>query len=111
MTMSERQSRRVFPAGTGLHGVETEACAMGVAGLTDSGVPVPEADFLVAVAGSGPTALLPHGSPQTHYCWHMAAPQPTQTRTVVEADLRGYGATRAPAGGPHGEGYSKREMA
>jgi haloacetate dehalogenase len=26
-------------------------------------------------------------------------------------DIRGYGASQAPPGGPHGEGYSKREMA
>jgi haloacetate dehalogenase len=30
---------------------------------------------------------------------------------VVAADLRGYGASEAPPGGPRGEGYSKREMA
>jgi haloacetate dehalogenase len=30
---------------------------------------------------------------------------------VVAPDLRGYGASRAPAGGPYGEGFSKREMA
>jgi haloacetate dehalogenase len=30
---------------------------------------------------------------------------------VVAPDLRGFGASRAPAGGPRGEGYSKREMA
>ncbi len=30
---------------------------------------------------------------------------------MVTADLKGYGASEAPAGGPHGEGYSKREMA
>ncbi|MDP9260232.1 MAG: alpha/beta hydrolase, partial [Actinomycetota bacterium] len=30
---------------------------------------------------------------------------------VVAPDLRGYGASRAPAGGSRGDGYSKREMA
>jgi haloacetate dehalogenase len=30
---------------------------------------------------------------------------------VVVTDLRGYGASRAPAGGPKGEGFSKRELA
>ena len=30
---------------------------------------------------------------------------------VVVPDLRGYGASEAPPGGPHGEGYTKREMA
>src|SRR5205814_9900763 len=33
------------------------------------------------------------------------------THTVVAPDLRGYGDTVAPPGGPQGEGYSKREMA
>ena len=39
------------------------------------------------------------------------APALAAEHAVVAPDLRGYGATRAPAGGPHGEGYTKREMA
>jgi haloacetate dehalogenase len=69
------------------------------------------ADYLVAVAGDGPPVLLLHGFPQTHYCWRRVIPQLTRRHTVVAADLRGYGATDAPPGGPRGEGYSKRELA
>jgi haloacetate dehalogenase len=69
------------------------------------------ADYLVASAGSGPPVLLLHGFPQTHYCWRGVAPELSQRHTVVAPDLRGYGATSAPAGGPQGEGFTKREMA
>jgi haloacetate dehalogenase len=55
--------------------------------------------------------LLLHGFPETHLCWHRVAPRLPLAHTVVAPDLRGYGASEAPPGGPHGEGYSKREMA
>jgi haloacetate dehalogenase len=55
--------------------------------------------------------LLLHGFPQTHYCWRHVVPTLARGRTVVVTDLRGYGATTAPAGGPEGQGYSKRELA
>lgn len=67
--------------------------------------------YLVGVAGNGPPVLLVHGYPQHQYCWHRVGPELARTRTVVVCDLKGYGASRAPAGGPLGEGYSKREMA
>jgi haloacetate dehalogenase len=69
-----------------------------------------EADYLVGVAGSGPPVLLLHGFPQTQYCWRAVAPALAERHTVVAADIRGYGGTGAPAGGPKGEGYTKREM-
>jgi haloacetate dehalogenase len=69
------------------------------------------ADYLVASAGNGPPVLLLHGFPQTHYCWRGVVPALSQRHTVVAPDLRGYGATSAPAGGPQGEGFTKREMA
>jgi haloacetate dehalogenase len=69
------------------------------------------ADYFVAAGGSGPPVLLLHGFPQTHRCWEATAPRLARDFAVVAPDLRGYGASRAPAGGPHGEGYSKREMA
>jgi haloacetate dehalogenase len=72
---------------------------------------VGDADYQVALGGAGPAVVLLHGYPQTHYCWRRVAPELARSRTVIAPDLRGYGATRAPSGGPLGEGYSKREMA
>ena len=70
-----------------------------------------EADYLVGNAGNGPPVLLLHGFPQTHYCWRSIVPILAEQHTVIAPDLRGYGATSAPAGGPQGEGFTKREMA
>lgn len=72
---------------------------------------VGDASYQVAAAGDGPAVVLLHGYPQTHYCWRLVAPELARSHTVVAPDIRGYGATRAPRGGPLGEGYSKREMA
>jgi haloacetate dehalogenase len=72
---------------------------------------VGEASYFVAQGGAGPPVLLLHGFPETHACWHRIAPALAGAHRVVAPDLRGYGATRAPAGGARGEGYSKREMA
>jgi haloacetate dehalogenase len=80
-------------------------------GFEDSRVRVGEAEYAVTCGGHGPPVLLLHGFPQTHACWSGVAPALGRQHTVVAPDLRGYGASRAPAGGPHGEGYTKREMA
>jgi haloacetate dehalogenase len=69
------------------------------------------ANYLVGRAGRGPAVLLLHGFPQTHYCWRGIVPRLAERHTVVATDLRGYGATSAPAGGPKGEGFTKRELA
>ena len=69
-----------------------------------------EADYFVAHGGAGPALLLLHGFPETHVCWERIAPALAGSHRVVAPDLRGYGASHAPAGGPRGEGYSKREM-
>lgn len=63
------------------------------------------------VAGDGPPVLLLHGYPQTHLMWHRVAPALAEQHTVVLTDLRGYGDSDKPAGGPGHEGYSKRTMA
>jgi len=72
---------------------------------------VGDAAYHVVVGGSGPPVLLLHGFPQTHLCWDRVAPALAERHTVVLADLRGYGASTAPPGGPRGDGYTKREMA
>ncbi|HWO64480.1 MAG TPA: alpha/beta hydrolase [Umezawaea sp.] len=62
-----------------------------------------------AVGGVGPPVLLLHGYPQTHLIWHHVAPLLALDHTVVLADLRGYGDSGKPAGGP--AAYAKRVMA
>ena len=47
------------------------------------------------VGGDGPPVLLLHGYPQTHAMWHGIAPRLGEAFTVVAADLRGYGDSRA----------------
>jgi haloacetate dehalogenase len=70
-----------------------------------------DSTYAVAAAGHGPAVLLLHGFPQDHTCWHRVAPALTRRRTVVLCDLKGVGASRAPRGGPLGEGYAKRDIA
>jgi haloacetate dehalogenase len=74
-------------------------------------VQVGEARYFVAESGAGPPVLLLHGFPETHLCWRHVAPALAASHRVVAADIRGYGASTAPPGGPRGEGYTKREMA
>jgi haloacetate dehalogenase len=62
-------------------------------------------------AGSGDPVLLLHGYPQTHMMWHRVAPRLARTRTVVLADLRGYGESAKPPGGENEAAYGKRAMA
>jgi haloacetate dehalogenase len=80
-------------------------------GFQEWRIVVGDADYAVTVGGEGPPLVLLHGFPQTHACWSRVAPTLAGRHTVVAPDLRGYGASRAPAGGPCGEGYTKREMA
>jgi haloacetate dehalogenase len=82
-----------------------------LAGFSEAHHAVGDAEYHVATKGEGPPVLLLHGFPETHVCWHRVAPRLAADHAVVAPDLRGYGASRAPAGGPHGEGFTKREMA
>ena len=84
---------------------------MQIDGLEYRRIEIGDATYRVAVGGDGPAVVLLHGYPQTHYCWHRVVPELARSRTVIAPDLRGYGASEAPPGGPHGEGYSKRNMA
>lgn len=74
-------------------------------------VDTPGASINLVVGGSGPPLLLLHGYPQTHAMWHRVAPALAERHTVVAADLRGYGDSDKPAGGPGHANYAKRAMA
>jgi haloacetate dehalogenase len=69
------------------------------------------AEINVALAGAGPPLLLLHGNPLTLVSWHKVAPSLAQSFTVVAPDLRGYGDSSKPDGGPDHSGYSFRAMA
>jgi len=58
-----------------------------------------------------PALLLLHGYPQTLAIWHKVAPRLARKYNVVATDLRGYGDSGKPPGGPRQEAYSKRVMA
>jgi haloacetate dehalogenase len=59
----------------------------------------------------GTPVLLLHGYPQTHVMWHHVAPILAEHHTVVLTDLRGYGDSGKPSGGPTHDAYAKRTMA
>jgi haloacetate dehalogenase len=69
------------------------------------------AEIHVAVAGNGPPLLLLHGNPLTHVSWHKVAPSLARDFTVIAPDLRGYGDSSKPDGGPDHAAYSFRAMA
>jgi haloacetate dehalogenase len=62
-------------------------------------------------AGKGPPALLLHGFPQSHYCWHQVAPALAQHATVIIPDMPGYGDSIGPAPDKESLNYSKRATA
>ena len=84
---------------------------MPLPGFSETRRRVGAADLHAATAGQGPAVVLLHGFPETSFCWRRVAPRLAERRTVVAPDLPGYGASAAPASGPHGEGFSKRDMA
>lgn len=61
--------------------------------------------------GNGPPLLLLHGHPQTRAIWHKVAPELARHRTLVIADLRGYGDSSRPAAQEDHASYSFRTMA
>ncbi|GAC1602130.1 MAG: alpha/beta hydrolase [Hymenobacter sp.] len=61
--------------------------------------------------GAGPPLLLLHGHPETHVMWHKIAGELARHYTVVLPDLRGYGDSSKPEGGPNHTHYSFRSMA
>jgi haloacetate dehalogenase len=68
-------------------------------------------NVLVGGNQTGSPVLLLHGYPQTHVMWHHVAPVLAETHTVVLTDLRGYGDSGKPSGGPTHDAYAKRTMA
>jgi len=68
------------------------------------------AEINVAIAGSGPPLLLLHGNPLTHVSWHKIGPTLAQSFTVIAPDLRGYGDSSKPDGGPDHAAYTFRAM-
>jgi len=70
-----------------------------------------ETSIHARIGGAGPPLLLLHGFPQSHVMWHGLAPGLAERFTVVAADLRGYGDSAKPAGGPPHAAYAKRTLA
>ena len=63
------------------------------------------------VGGDGPPLLLLHGFPQTHLMWHPVAQRLAAARTVVAADLPGYGGSFRPEPAEDHAPHSKRALA
>jgi haloacetate dehalogenase len=80
-------------------------------GFTSARVETEGAIIHLRRSGDGPPLLLLHGYPQTHVMWHKLAPALASRFTVICADLRGYGDSSKPPGGPDHAGYSKRALA
>jgi haloacetate dehalogenase len=80
-------------------------------GFADARVAAAGVTFSVHTAGRGPAVLLLHGYPQTHLIWRHVAPGWAERFAVVVPDLKGYGASDAPAPAPDSSNYSKRAMA
>jgi haloacetate dehalogenase len=80
-------------------------------GFASTSVAVGSSSYAVATPGHGAPVLLLHGFPQDHTCWQRVAPALAAEHAVVLCDLKGAGESRAPRGGPLGEGYAKRDVA
>ena len=79
-------------------------------GFREREIDVSGARIHLRVGGTGPPLLLLHGNPLTHVMWHKVAPRLARDFTVVAADLRGYGDSSKPDGGPDHAGYPFRAM-
>ncbi|WP_210493576.1 alpha/beta fold hydrolase [Patulibacter sp. SYSU D01012] len=83
----------------------------GIPGFATHRVPVADGVALhAAVGGTGRPVVLLHGFPQTHLMWRHVAADLAADHTVICPDLRGYGASDAPAEAD-GDTYSARTMA
>lgn len=67
--------------------------------------------FRLRQGGAGPTLVMLHGMPQTHYMWHKIAPSLAADYTVICPDITGYGQSSKPPATPDHAPYSKRAMA
>ena len=76
--------------------------------LPESGIRL---HYRVGGAREGPALVLLHGFPQTHVLWHRVARALQADFRLVLPDLRGYGDSDKPDGGPDHSNYSKRAMA
>jgi haloacetate dehalogenase len=65
----------------------------------------------LVTGGAGPPVLMLHGAPDSLITWHKIANDLARDYTIVLADLRGYGDSGKPDGGPDHAAYSKRPMA
>ena len=82
-------------------------------GFTEQRLQAGEVALRVRTGGrrDGPPLLLLHGFPQTHVMWHRVAQRLAPHFHLVMPDLRGYGDSDKPEGGPDHAAYSKRVMA
>ncbi|WP_066042106.1 alpha/beta fold hydrolase [Herbiconiux solani] len=74
-------------------------------------IDVDRGQVFARVGGDGPPILLLHGYPQTHVMWHAVVDRLTGSRTVVVADLPGYGRSFRPETVADHSAYSKRALA
>ncbi|MFN0304347.1 MAG: alpha/beta fold hydrolase [Burkholderiales bacterium] len=83
-----------------------------ITGFTNTRITVADnVSLSVHTAGQGPAVLLLHGYPQSHYIWRHLGPKLAERFSVVAPDLKGYGASDAPAATVDSSNYSKRVMA